>query len=59
MQKYNIFSNNMTKTSIYLHSQKKDALHMQKKCKPNAMELAPIAEMQPFFYKNTIFFRIT
>lgn len=32
---------------------------MQKKCKPNAMELAPIAEMQPFFYKNTIFFRIT
>ena len=25
----------------------------------NAMELAPIAEMQPFFYKNTIFFRIT
>ena len=31
---------------------------MQKKCKPNAMELAPIAEMQPFFYKNTIFLRI-
>lgn len=29
---------------------------MQKKCKPNGMELAPIAEMQPFFYKNTIFF---
>ena len=25
---------------------------MQKKCKPNAMELAPIAEMQPFFTKN-------
>lgn len=25
---------------------------MQKKCKPNAMELAPIAEMQPFFYKD-------
>ena len=25
---------------------------MQKKCKPNAMELAPIAEMQPFFYKK-------
>ena len=42
--------------AIYLHSQKKDALHMQKKCKPNAMELAPIAEMQPFFYKSTISF---
>jgi hypothetical protein len=25
---------------------------MQKKCKPNGMELAPIAEMQPFFYKK-------
>ena len=25
---------------------------MQKKCKPNAMELAPIAEMQPFFSEN-------
>ena len=25
---------------------------MQKKCKPNAMELASIAEMQPFFYKD-------
>ena len=27
---------------------------MQKKCKPNGMELAPIAEMQPFFYKRTL-----
>ena len=25
---------------------------MQKKCKPNAMELAPIAEMQPFFLQK-------
>ena len=27
---------------------------MQKKCKPNAMELAPIAEMQPMFYKDNV-----
>ena len=42
--------------AIYLHSQKKDIPQMQRKCKLNAMELAPITEMQPFFYKNTIFF---
>lgn len=28
-----------------------------KKCKPNAMKLAPIAEVQPIFYKDTIFLR--
>lgn len=31
---------------------------MQKKCKPNAMELAPIAEMQPFFEEKTLFLHI-
>ncbi len=28
---------------------------MQKKCKPNAMELAPIAEIQPFSTKIQYF----
>ena len=31
---------------------KKTPFTCKKKCKPNAMELAPIAEMQPFFYKD-------
>ena len=42
--------------AIYLHSQKKDALHMQKKCKPNAMELAPIAECSLSSTKIQYFF---
>ena len=29
---------------------------MQRKCKPRAMKFTSIAEVQPFFYKDTLFY---
>ena len=32
------------------------AFLLQRKCKPSAMKFTSIAEVQPFFYKDTLFY---